>query len=148
MQFVPANPDYAARVRASFARQAAMQLVGAQITDVQPGRCVITLQVRPDLAQQHGYVHGGIIGMIGDTAGGYAGFSLMPVDASVLTVEYKLNLLAPARGERMVAAGTVLKPGRTLSVVRIDVHAHEQDRSTLVATMQQTLMVMHGMRDA
>jgi acyl-coenzyme A thioesterase PaaI-like protein len=85
--------------------------------------------------------------MIADSAGGYAAFTLMPADASVLTVEYKINMLAPARGERLLAVGSVLKPGRTLSIVRADVLALEGGRQTTVATMQQTLMVMHGMSD-
>jgi uncharacterized protein (TIGR00369 family) len=85
--------------------------------------------------------------MIADSAGGYAAFTLMPADASVLTVEYKINMLAPARGERLVARGEVLKPGRTLSIVRADVVALEGGRETLIAAMQQSLMVMHGMDD-
>jgi uncharacterized protein (TIGR00369 family) len=85
--------------------------------------------------------------MIADSAGGYAAFTLMPADASVLTVEYKINMLAPARGERLIARGQVLKPGRTLSIVRADVHAIDGARETLVAAMQQTLMVMHGASD-
>jgi uncharacterized protein (TIGR00369 family) len=147
MQFVPSNPAFEARVRDSFARQAAMRLIGAQLVECLPGHCTIELPVRADLTQQHGLVHGGIIGMIGDSAGGYAAFSLMPADASVLTVEYKLNLLAPARGDHMVAVGTVIKPGRTLSVVRADIFARDQGRATLVATMQQTVMTMQGKKD-
>src|SRR5215475_5150081 len=114
MQFTPANPAFEARVRDSFARQAAMCFIGAQIAEVTPGRCRIELAARPELGQQHGFVHGGIVGMIADSAGGYAAFSLMPADVSILTVEFKINLLAPARGELLVAAGMVVKPGRTL----------------------------------
>ncbi|MDZ7653563.1 MAG: PaaI family thioesterase [Burkholderiaceae bacterium] len=147
MQFTPPNPDFAARVRDSFARQAAMRLVGAALTDVTPGRVTIALPVRDDLTQQHKFVHGGIVGMIADSAGGYAAFTLMPADASVLTVEYKINMLAPATGETLVARGEVLKPGRSLSVVRADVFGATAGREKLVATMQQTLMVMHGMQD-
>ena len=147
MSFIAANPDFAERVRDSFARQAAMRLIGARLTQVEPGRCVIELAVRDDLTQQHGFVHGGVVGMIADSAGGYAAFTLMPADASVLTVEYKINMLAPAKGERLVARGEVLKPGRTLSIVRADVWAVEAGRETLVAATQQTLMVMHGMSD-
>jgi len=147
MSFVVANPDFADRVRGSFARQAAMQLIGARLTEVEPGRCVIELPVRADLTQQHGFVHGGVVGMIADSAGGYAGFTLMPADASVLTVEYKINMLAPAAGDLLIASGEVLKPGRTLSIVRADVVAVQGDRRTRVATMQQTLMVMHGVAD-
>ncbi|HXF46218.1 MAG TPA: PaaI family thioesterase [Burkholderiaceae bacterium] len=143
----PPDPDFAARVRASFARQAAMGLIGAELTAVEPGRVTIELPVRDDLTQQHGFVHGGIVGMIADSAGGYSAFTLMPAASSVLTVEYKINLLAPARGERLIARGQVLKPGRTLSIVRADVYALAAGRETLVAAMQQTLMAMHGMRD-
>jgi uncharacterized protein (TIGR00369 family) len=147
MQFSPPNPDYAARVRDSFARQAAMRLIGAALTDVVPGRVTIALPVRDDLTQQHKFVHGGVVGMIADSAGGYAAFTLMPADASVLTVEYKINMLAPATGETLVARGEVLKPGRTVSVVRADVFGVTAGKEKLVATMQQTLMVMHGMQD-
>ena len=147
MDFTPLNPDYARRVRDSFARQAAMRLIGAVIIEVEPGHVTIELPVRDDLTQQHKFVHGGIVGMIADSAGGYAAFTLMPADASVLTVEYKINMLAPATGKRLVARGSVLKPGRTLSVVRADVYGLGGAQDKLVATMQQTLMVMHGMSD-
>jgi len=147
MNFKILDPDFERRVRDSFARQAAMALIGATITRVEPGRCEIELPVRDDLTQQHKFVHGGVVGMIADSAGGYAAFTLMPADASVLTVEFKINMLAPAKGERLVARGEVLKPGRTLSIVRADVYALDAGRETLVAATQQTLMVMHGMRD-
>jgi uncharacterized protein (TIGR00369 family) len=145
--FTALNPDFESRVRDSFARQAAMRLIGARLTTVEPGRCIIELPVRDDLTQQHGFVHGGVVGMIADSAGGYAGFTLMPADASVLTVEFKINMLAPAAGDMLVATGEVLKPGRTLAIVRADVMALQGDRQTRVATMQQTLMVMHGVAD-
>jgi uncharacterized protein (TIGR00369 family) len=147
VSFTAANPAYEARARDSFARQAAMRLIGARLTTVEPGRCIIELDVRDDLTQQHGFVHGGVVGMIADSAGGYAAFTLMPADASVLTVEYKINMLAPATGERLVATGEVLKPGRTLSIVRADVVAVQAGRTVRVAAMQQTLMVMHGVAD-
>jgi uncharacterized protein (TIGR00369 family) len=147
MSFIAANPDFAERVRDSFARQAAMRLIGARLTQVEPGRCVIELAVRDDLTQQHGFVHGGVVGMIADSAGGYAAFTLMPADASVLTVEYKINMLSPAAGDLLIAIGEVLKPGRSLSIVRADVFAVQGDRRTRVAAMQQTLMVMHGVAD-
>jgi uncharacterized protein (TIGR00369 family) len=147
MAFLPPNPEFEARVRASFARQRAMALIGAAMVRVEPGRVDIELAVRDDLTQQHGFVHGGIVGMIADSAGGYAAFTLMPADSSVLTVEYKLNMLAPADGERLVARGEVLKPGRSLTVVRADVWALRGGNETRVAAMQQTLMAMHGMTD-
>jgi uncharacterized protein (TIGR00369 family) len=147
MNHQPRNPDFEARVRGSFARQNAMGLIGARMTRVEPGRVEIELPVREDLGQQHGFVHGGIVGMIADSAGGYAAFTLMPADASVLTVEYKVNMLSPAEGDLLIARGEVLKPGRSLSVVRADVWARRGDRETRVAAMQQTLMVMHGTPD-
>jgi uncharacterized protein (TIGR00369 family) len=147
MNLQPRNPDFEARVRGSFARQNAMGLIGARMTRVEPGRVEIELPVREDLGQQHGFVHGGIVGMIADSAGGYAAFTLMPADASVLTVEYKVNMIAPAEGDVLIARGEVLKPGRSLSVVRSDVWARRGDRETRVAAMQQTLMVMHGTPD-
>ena len=147
MNHQPRNPDFEARVRGSFARQNAMGLIGARMTRVEPGRVEIELPVREDLGQQHGFVHGGIVGMIADSAGGYAAFTLMPADASVLTVEYKVNMLSPAEGDLLIARGEVLKPGRSLSVVRADVWARRGDRETRVAAMQQTLMVMHDTPD-
>ena len=147
MSFQPRNPDFEARVRGSFARQRAMELIGARMTRVEPGRVEIELPVRDDLGQQHGFVHGGVVGMIADSAGGYAAFTLMPADASVLTVEFKVNMLAPAEGEVLIARAEVLKPGRSLSVVRADVWARSGDKETRVASMQQTLMVMHGVAD-
>jgi uncharacterized protein (TIGR00369 family) len=142
------TPDGAARVRASFARQGAMATIGATIDTVEPGYCAIELTPRPEIAQQHGYVHAGVVSAIVDTAGGYAGYSLFPEDSSVLTVEFKLNLLAPAGGDRLVAEGRVIKPGRTLAITQGEVYAERGGKRTLVALMQQTLMVMHGKSDA
>src|SRR5687768_6468438 len=129
--FVPADPDFAKRVRASFARQGAMRTIGASIGALEPGYCAIELVPRPDLSQQHGYVHAGIVATIVDSAGGYAGFTLFPSDSSVLTVEFKLNLLAPAQGEQLVAEGFVVKSGRTLTITRGEVHAIHGGRRTL-----------------
>jgi len=138
----PQDPDFAARVRASFGRQAAMRLIGARLSAVAPGTAEIELDYRDDLTQQKGYVHGGIVGMIADSACGYAAYSLMPATSSLVTVEYKINLLAPALGERLVARGEVIKPGRTLSIARADVFAHHGARIVHVASMQQTLMML------
>lgn len=146
--FEPATSDYAARVRTSFERQAAMKHIGAELRTVGAGYCQIVLPVRPELTQQHGYVHAGMVSTIIDTAGGYAGYSLFPSNASVLTVEFKVNLLAPAAGERLIAEGFVIKAGRTLTITRGEVHAEKDGRRTLIAIMQQTLMVMHGKPDA
>ena len=145
--FVAKDPGYAQRVRESFARQGAMALIGAELTELAPGYCAISLQPRPEILQQHGYVHAGIVATIVDSAGGYAGFTLFPADTSVLTVEFKLNLLAPATGDRLVAEGFVIKPGRTLAITRGEVHAETGGKRTLVALMQQTLIVMHGKPD-
>ncbi len=145
--FIPAFAGYEARVRESFARQGAMRLIGARIADVAPGYCAIEITPRPELSQQHGFVHAGIVSTVVDSAGGYAGFTLFPEDASVLTVEFKLNLLAPAKGDRIVAEGFVVKPGRSLAITRGEVHAEDGGKRTLVAIMQQTLMVMHGKSD-
>ncbi|CAG0964323.1 acyl-CoA thioesterase [Burkholderiales bacterium] len=142
------TPESARRVRESFARQGAMATIGATLDAVEPGHCAISIVPRPELSQQHGYVHAGIVSAIVDTAGGYAGLSLFPAGASVLTVEFKLNLLAPAAGERLVAEGFVVKAGRTLCVTRGEVHAERGGERALVALMQQTLMVMHGKDDA
>ena len=145
-RFVPAFDGYADRVRDSFARQGAMTLIGASLIDVKAGYSIAVVP-RPAIAQQHGYVHAGILATLVDSAGGYAGFTLFPEDGSVLTVEYKLNLLAPAVGERVVAEGFVVKPGRTLCITRGEVHAEASGRRSLVAIMQQTLMVMQGKPD-
>ena len=147
MSFTPLNPQFEARVRDSFARQAAMTLIGARLTVVAPARCEIELPVRPELAQQHGYVHGGVVGMIADSAGGYAAFTLMPADASVLTIEYKINMLAPAEGESLLAVGQVLRPGRSISVAQVEVFGVRGTERRRVAAVQQTLMVMAGMQD-
>jgi uncharacterized protein (TIGR00369 family) len=146
--FVPPDPDYARRVRESFDRQGAMRTIGAHLVAVEPGYCALALVPAPAVAQQHGYVHAGIVAAIVDSAGGYAGFTLFPADSSVLTVEFKLNLLAPAQGERLVAEGFVVKCGRTLTITRGEVHAEAGGKRTLVALMQQTLMTMHGASDA
>ncbi len=139
----PADPNFAARVRASFARQKAMALIGATLTAVAPGAVEIALPFRDDLTQQKGFVHGGILGMIADTACGYAAFSLMPADCSLVTVEYKINILSPARGS-LVARGAVLKPGRTLTVARAEVYARDGKH---IASMQQTLMMLANTPD-
>ena len=139
----PADPHFATRIRESFGRQKAMTLIGAKLTSVEPGATEITLAYREDLTQQKGFVHGGIIGMIADTACGYAAFSLMPADCSLVTVEYKINILAPARSS-LVARGHVVKAGRTLTVTRAEVYAEDGKH---IATMQQTLMMLPGTPD-
>jgi uncharacterized protein (TIGR00369 family) len=146
--FVAPDPNFAQRVRASFARQGAMALIGAEMTLLEPGRCQIAVPFKPELSQQHGFFHGGIIGMIAESAGGYAAYTLMPADSSVLTVEYKMNLLAPGKGQRLMAEGHVLKAGRNLAISRAEVYAWHDGEETHCATMQQTLMTMHGQSEA
>jgi len=136
--FNPADARFAERIRSSFQRQKAMALIGATLRRVEAGRVEIDLPFRADLTQQKGYVHGGIIGMIADSAAGYAAYSLMPASASLVTVEYKINILAPALGE-LTAIGEVVRPGRTLTVARAEVYAALGKH---VATMQQTLMML------
>jgi uncharacterized protein (TIGR00369 family) len=142
--FEPRNPDWEAAVRGSFARQKVMQLLGAEMGALSPGHCEIRLPFRDDLTQQNSYFHAGITGTIVDSAGGYAGYTLMPQGSDVLTVEFKLNLLAPADGDYLVAEGQVLKSGRNLIIARGEVYAIKNGRATHCATMQQTLMTMHG----
>lgn len=146
-QFQPRDPGYAERVRRSFGLQQAMALIGAELAVVEPGYTEIHLTNRPEITQQHGYVHGGIVGMIADNAGGFAANTLTAEDASVLTVEYKLNLVAPADGDRLVARGEVVKPGRTLLITRAEVFAIKNEQWTLCAVMQQTIMAMHGKKE-
>ena len=124
-----------------------MALIGASLTRVEPGAVDITIGHRPDLTQQHGFLHAGILGTIVDSAGGYAGFTLFPANTSVLTVEFKLNLLAPADGETFVAEGRVVKPGRTLCITKGEVYAVKGGKRSLCALMQQTLIVMQDRSD-
>lgn len=139
----PADPGFEQRCRESFSRQKAMALIGASLTVVEPGYVEVALPWRPDLTQQKGFVHGGILGMIADTACGYSAFSLMPAGCSLVTVEYKINILTPARGP-LVAKGQVIKPGRTLTVARAEVYAEDGKH---VASMQQTLMMLANTPD-
>lgn len=147
MAFEPADLDFEARVRASFGRQAAMKLIGATLARVEPGLAVVELAYRPDITQQHGLVHGGITAMIADSAAGYAAYSLFPADSSILTVEFKINLVAPAAGERLVATGRVKKPGRTLTVCEFEVVAHKGASATVCAVGLDTLMCLAGRPD-
>src|SRR3974390_2679709 len=116
MTFEPKDTNFAARVRGSFARQAAMQTLGVEITRLAAGEIELAMPYEAAFTQQHGFVHAGIMATVLDSACGYAAFSLMPADAAVLTVEFKTNLLAPAKGERFAFRAHVVKPGRTLTV--------------------------------
>lgn len=132
--------DSVQRVKDSFARQAVMATIGATLTRVKPGEVTIELPMRQDLTQQHGFVHAGIVTMIVDTACGYAALTLMPPAAAVLTVEYKVNFLAPASGEKLTARGWVIKPGKTLTVCQGEVHARNGGEDRLAATMLATMI--------
>ena len=140
--FQPADPDFERRVHASFARQSAMATLGASLSHVAPGEVDIVLPFREDLSQQHGFLHAGITTTIVDTACGYAALTLMPAGAAVLTIEFKVNLLAPGQGERFVARGRVLKPGRTITVSNGEVFAVRGGAERLVATMTATNMTI------
>jgi uncharacterized protein (TIGR00369 family) len=139
----PADPAFEQRCRESFSRQKAMALIGASLGLVEPGQVEVRLPFRDDLTQQKGFVHGGILGMIADTACGYSAFSLMPAGCSLVTVEYKINILSPARGS-LLAKGQVIKPGRTLTIARAEVYAEDGKH---VASMQQTLMMLANTPD-
>lgn len=138
------DPHFAERVSTSFDRQNAMALIQATLAVVEQGRTEIHLPHWQGVEQQHGFVHGGVVGMIADSAAGYAAMTIVPSDASVLTVEYKMNLMAPADGEKLIARGQVIRPGRTLVITKAEVFAVKNGKESLCALMQQTIMVMHG----
>lgn len=132
------------RVRASFARQGLMRTLGATLAAVAPGRVEIALVPTPAVSQQHGFVHAGAVSAIADSAAGYAALSLMPPDRGVLTAEFKINLVAPAAGERILARGRVVKAGRTLTLAQAEVFAESEGRERLVAFLTATLMAVEG----
>ena len=142
--FEPRCVDYAQRVRDSFALQGAMQTLGARLGLLVPGAVDIELDWAQALTQQHGFLHAGMVATALDSACGYAGFTLMPADAAVLTIEFKINLLAPAKGQRFRMEGRVLKPGRTITVSQGRAFALDGDQEKLVATMDCTLMAVQG----
>jgi len=141
-KFEALNPSFAKEVNDSFARQSIMSLIDARLTNIEPGRIDISLPFRGDLTQQHGYLHAGIITTIADSACGYAAYTLMPPDSEVLSIEFKINLLRPGKGDSFVARAEVLRPGKTVTAVRADVFALSNDKETLIATMQGTMMCL------
>ncbi|AHV94436.1 PaaI family thioesterase [Bordetella holmesii] len=141
------TPEQCTRVRHSFDRQGLMRHLGATLTEVGHGCVRIRMPFRPELTQQHGYFHAGATSAIADTAGGYAGYTLFPEGSSVLTIEFKINLVAPARGDCLEAVGKVLRHGRSLTICQMEVFGVQDGVSTLVAVGQQTLMCMHGKPD-
>lgn len=145
--FTPRNPKFRERVQDSFQRQQFMQFIGAELIDIAPGYCEIQIAHHQNLTQQHGFFHGGVVGTVADNCAGYSAFSLMDADASVLTVEYKLNLIAPADGERIVGKGRVVKSGRTLIVCQTDVFVYKNQQEIQCATALATIMTLRGKSD-
>ena len=138
-----ADPHFTERVRESFNRQNVIHLIRATLPVIEHGRTEIRLPQWEGIEQQHGFAHGGIVETIADSAAGYAAMTVVPAGASVLTVEYKLNLVAPAEGQNLIARGQVVRPGRKLIVTRAEVFAVNDGKETLCALMQQTIKVMH-----
>ena len=146
-KFEPKDPEFEAKVRESFGKQTAMQSLGAVISRVKPGSVEIEMPYRADFTQQHGFVHGGIVTAIVDSACGYAALSLSAPETAVLTVEYKVNFLAPAKGDRLLARGEVVRPGSTVTVCKGDVVAYDGGDEKLVASMLTTMMLMPNRAD-
>lgn len=139
--------DCESRVRESFERQGLMRHLGAELAEVSPGQVKIRMPYSQAVTQQHGYFHAGATSSIADSAGGYAGYTLFPEGSSVLTIEFKINLLAPAQGDYLEATGKVVKSGRTLTICQLEVHGVRGSERTLVALGQQTLICMQGKPD-
>jgi uncharacterized protein (TIGR00369 family) len=142
--FTPRTKDFRERVQSSFSRQKVMNLIGAELVRIEPGEVDIQIPYRYDLTQQHGFMHAGVITTVVDSACGYAALSLMPADASVLTVEFKVNLLSPAKGEWFLAKGKVVKPGQTITVCSGEVYAMGEKEPKLVAAMTATMIMLQG----
>ena len=143
---LPKDPNFASRVRESFDKQRVMQLIGAELKLIKPGMCEIEIPLREDLTQQDGFMHAGIVTTILDSACGYAAYSLMPEGSSVLSVEFKVNLLAPAKGELICVRAEVKRPGRTLTVCTADGFAINGGESRVCATMLATMICQHQER--
>lgn len=141
VKLVPPDPEFETRVRENFARQRIMSAFGAQVDEIQPGRVALRLPFRHDLTQQNGFLHAGAIAALADSACGYAALTMMPPGSDVLSIEFKINMLAPAKGEAIVARAVVLRAGRTVVVCRADVYAIESGDEKLVAAMQGTMAV-------
>jgi uncharacterized protein (TIGR00369 family) len=142
MTLKPADPNFDARVRASFAKQPLMATIGAQVAEVSAGKVTLRLAFRADLTQQHGFLHAGTIASLADSACGYAALSLMPADAAVLSIEFKVNMLAPAKGDALIARAEVIRAGKTIMACRADVFSLTGKDEKLVAAMQGTMMVV------
>jgi len=146
-RFEGVDPEFASRVLDSFERQGLMKHLGARIARVAPGRVEIRAPYRIEITQQHNYFHAGVSGAIADSACGYAAYTLMPADSSVLTVEYKINLMAPADGEELIARARVLRSGKTLKICAADIYVRKGEAETHCATMLATVMCLPGKSD-
>jgi uncharacterized protein (TIGR00369 family) len=146
-KFEAQDPEFVQRVRDSFARQGLMKHLGAELVSLQPGGAEIHVPFRSELTQQHDYFHAGVTGAIADSACGYAAYTLMPRDSSVLTVEYKMNLLAPAEGDELIARARVVRSGKTLKVCTADVFVRKGGAENHCATMLSTIMCMASKPD-
>jgi len=147
MLLEPRDPNWERRERQSFARQPFMAHLGASLAHLAPGAVDIELQLRPELTQQHGFFHAGATSSVADSAAGYAALTLFPAGTGILTTEFKVNLLNPAKASRIVARGRVIKPGRTLTVCRADVFGLDDDDQSHISTGLFTLMCLEGMED-
>lgn len=147
MSFKILDPDYESKVRNSFQRQSFMSYLGAKLITVEPGYCEIHVDYREELTQQHRYFHGGVIGTLADTAGGYSAFTLSPVDSTVLSIEYKINLLNPGEGEKLIARGQVIKSGKKLTVCQTDVFVVNNREEKHCATALVTIITLLGKPD-
>jgi uncharacterized protein (TIGR00369 family) len=141
----PRDPDFEARGRRLFARQGIMETLQGQVDEITPGAVTLSAPIRPETSQQHGYAHAGFTWTMGDSAAGFAAQTLLSPTQGVLTTEMKINLLAPAKGERLIARGRVERAGRRLIVVRADISALAEGAETHVAIMLGTIMVMEGL---
>ena len=138
------TPDAIARIHRSFHAQSMMSTLGAEMSEVVEGHVRITAPILPGALQQQGFGHAGLTFSLGDSAAGYAALTLLPLDTEVVTAEIKINLLAPARGELLIATGRVVKPGKRLCVVTAEVHAMQNDDQTLIAVLQGTMVPVPG----
>ena len=140
--FAPADAAFESRTRESFSRQGAMALLGARLERVEPGACEVSLAFRPELSQQHGFFHAGVLATVADSAAGCAAASLYPAGDTVLSVEFKINLMAPAHGERVLALGEVIRAGKSITVTRFDVFVEREGDRAHCATGLATMMRM------
>lgn len=143
-RFTSPDPGFRQRMRSSFSRQGFLRHLGVEMIDLQPGYCEMEVAFGEQLSQQHGYFHGGLVATVADVAAGYAAFSLTESDASMVTAEFKINFIAPAKGERLIARGSVIKPGKTLTVCQCDVVCINDGAETMCAVALATFIALPG----